>query len=66
MPIDPGSDPRNRAKAITSEESNANGTYRLVTIDCDIAKDVWDAARTGLKADMQALLDWIESNRSPY
>ncbi len=64
MPIDPGSDPRNRVRAHTSQESGELGDYELMTIECDIAKDTFDAARTGLKADMQALLDWIESNRS--
>ena len=64
MPIDPGSDPRNRVRARTSEVSGELGEYELVTIECYIAKDTFDAARTGLKADMQALLDWIEANRS--
>jgi hypothetical protein len=63
MPIDPGSDSRNRLRAHTSEESSELGSYELVTIECDIAKDTFDAALASAD-DALVLVQWLESKRT--
>ena len=62
MPIDPGSDPKNRVRASTSEESGELGDYELVTIQCDVAKTTFDAALAS-GDDALILIQWLESKR---
>ena len=63
MPIDPGADPKNRVRAFTSVESNELGDYELVTIECDIAKDTFDAALASAD-DALILIQWLEAKRT--
>ena len=62
MPIDPGSDPKNRVRASTSVESGELGDYELVTIQCDVAKTTFDAALASAD-DALILIQWLESKR---
>lgn len=59
MPIDPGSDPKNSVRAHVEEVSDEHGDYDRVCAEIVIDRATWNSIRSGLKADMESFLGWI-------